>query len=99
MTIILYCFLLFNDNTTTSYMCIDVFMNDTLTDVYIDYMKQENVDILPRVEEEKILTGSTDFGNVTAVVPATHPQYVNTRKKEWNNGFDITELLKNTDYS
>ena len=80
-------------------MCIDVFMNDTLTDVYIDYMKQENVDILPRVEEEKILTGSTDFGNVTAVVPATHPQYVNTRKKEWNNGFDITELLKNTDYS
>ncbi|KAI9276684.1 hypothetical protein BDA99DRAFT_493876 [Phascolomyces articulosus] len=53
----------------------DVFMNDTLTDTYIRYMEQENVKFLPREDEEKILTGSTDFGNVTAVLPATHPHF------------------------
>ncbi|KAI9492005.1 hypothetical protein BDB00DRAFT_465354 [Zychaea mexicana] len=53
----------------------DVFMNDTLTDIYREYMEKENVEFLPRSEEEKILTGSTDFGNVTRILPATHPHF------------------------
>ncbi|KAI8137776.1 hypothetical protein BJV82DRAFT_674406 [Fennellomyces sp. T-0311] len=53
----------------------DVFMNDTLTTAYRTYMEKEGVQFEPRVEEEKKLSGSTDFGNVTYVLPATHPHF------------------------
>ena len=54
-------------------------MNDTLTTAYRDYMEEEGVKFEPRAEEEKALSGSTDFGNVSYIMPATHPQYVSQR--------------------
>lgn len=62
------------DKRVVSNMCIDVFMNDTLTDTYRRYMEEEGAVFAPREEDEKIKTGSSDFGNVSHVVPSTHPQ-------------------------
>lgn len=56
------------------YSVIDVFMNDALTTTYRQYMEQEGVPFMSRVDEEKVISGSTDFGNVSYVVPGTHPQ-------------------------
>ncbi|CEI95746.1 hypothetical protein CU097_009653 [Rhizopus azygosporus] len=53
----------------------DVFMNDTLTAVYKTYMEDEGVSYLPRTEEEKITSGSTDMGNFSYVVPSIHPAF------------------------
>ncbi|KAJ8653692.1 hypothetical protein O0I10_010614 [Lichtheimia ornata] len=56
-------------------ICKDVFMNDTLTNTYRHYMEQEGVPFMSRVDEEKVISGSTDFGNVSYVVPGTHPHF------------------------
>ncbi|KAI9023776.1 hypothetical protein CLU79DRAFT_701090 [Phycomyces nitens] len=51
----------------------DVFQNDTLTSAYQEYMEEEGITFASRAEEEQIVSGSTDMGNITHVIPATHP--------------------------
>ncbi|KAG2217860.1 hypothetical protein INT45_012775 [Circinella minor] len=61
----------------------DVFQNEALAHRFIDYMKQVGSPFLPRSEEEKMVSGSTDFGNISWEVPSIHP------------GFDIGTVAAN----
>jgi hypothetical protein len=42
-------------------------------------MKAEGVVFHSRQEEESVVTGSTDMGNITYVVPGIHAGYVYTK--------------------
>ncbi|KAI9491851.1 hypothetical protein BDB00DRAFT_830887 [Zychaea mexicana] len=53
----------------------DVFTNDAMILEYKKYMEQEGIDFPSRAEEERTTTGSTDFGNISNVVPAIHPGF------------------------
>ncbi|KAG2212110.1 hypothetical protein INT46_006027 [Mucor plumbeus] len=50
----------------------DVFTNEVLAENYKDHMKAEGVVFHSRQEEESVVTGSTDMGNITYVVPGIH---------------------------
>lgn len=49
-------------------------MNGPLTETFKHYMGQEGIEYKPRAEEEKISSGSSDYGAISYVVPASHPQ-------------------------
>ncbi|KAI9276685.1 hypothetical protein BDA99DRAFT_493879 [Phascolomyces articulosus] len=67
----------------------DVFQNDSLAYCFIDYMKQVGVPFLPRSEEEKVVSGTTDFGNISNVVPAIHPGfYIGTEAANHTKEFE-----------
>jgi hypothetical protein len=51
---------------------IDVFTNEILAETYIQHMKDQGEQFHSRQEEEAIVTGSTDMGNITYVVPGIH---------------------------
>ncbi|KAG0744510.1 hypothetical protein G6F57_007165 [Rhizopus arrhizus] len=53
----------------------DVFNNETLLSRFKHYMESEGVRYRPREEEEGNLSGSTDMGNFSYVVPAIHPTF------------------------
>ncbi|KAI9492013.1 hypothetical protein BDB00DRAFT_766227 [Zychaea mexicana] len=53
----------------------DVFQNSELGYSYIDYMKQEGAQFFPRSVEETVVSGSTDMGNFSYVVPTLHPGF------------------------
>ncbi|KAI8137775.1 hypothetical protein BJV82DRAFT_633981 [Fennellomyces sp. T-0311] len=53
----------------------DVFQNDSLGETYKTYMTEEGGKFLPRSVEESIVSGTTDFGNFSNVVPGLHPGF------------------------
>ncbi|ORZ03988.1 hypothetical protein BCR43DRAFT_484317 [Syncephalastrum racemosum] len=56
-------------------MTEDVFMNEPLTETFKHFMGQEGVEYKPRAEEEKISSGSSDYGAISYVIPASHPHF------------------------
>jgi len=54
----------------------DVFQNETLADNYVHYMGREGVKFRSREWQEQQVSGSTDFGNISYVVPGLHPGYM-----------------------
>ncbi|KAI8059589.1 hypothetical protein BC940DRAFT_313474 [Gongronella butleri] len=53
----------------------DVFMNTAMAECYKKHMEKEGVKFLPRSEEEKIASASTDMGNFSYEVPSIHPAF------------------------
>ena len=54
----------------------DALINDTLAETYKSFMKKEGVHFEPRAVEEQIPGASSDFGNITYVVPGLQPGQV-----------------------
>lgn len=54
-------------------LLLDVFNNEILAEDYIKYMKEEGEIFAPRSTEETLVSGSTDFGNISYQVPGLHP--------------------------
>ena len=50
-------------------------MNVPLAERYEEHLKKLGIKFLPKEEQRKISSGSTDQGNVTYVVPGIHPLY------------------------
>lgn len=44
-----------------------------MAEQFIKYQKEEGEQFYPRFREEQYVSGSTDFGNFTYVVPGLHP--------------------------
>lgn len=57
------------------YIYIDVFMNTTLAEYYKQLMEEQGVEYRSQAEEEKIVGGSTDMGNISYAVPSIHPAF------------------------
>ncbi|KAI8884869.1 hypothetical protein K501DRAFT_284675 [Backusella circina FSU 941] len=53
----------------------DIFQNDYLGNTFIDYARAEGFTIFPREQEEQIVSGSSDMGNITYAVPGLHPGF------------------------
>lgn len=52
---------------------LDVFQNEPLAETYKHFMEAQGIKFFPKSLEESVVSGSTDMGNFSYVVPTIHP--------------------------
>jgi len=71
----------------------DVFQNDALAANFIHFMENEGVKYKSRQWQEEQASGSTDFGNISYVVPGLHPGYMIVTEGP-NHSHEFTEAAR-----
>ncbi|KAI8976480.1 hypothetical protein BDB01DRAFT_727631 [Pilobolus umbonatus] len=74
-------------------MVEDVFLNETMSAIFKQYMEEEGIVYRSRSEEEKEVSASTDMGNFSYAVPAIHPAY-SIHTTAANHTKEFTEAAK-----